>query len=333
MKFLKLISAITLISTLVSCGRNYSIMTVNGTLGSEEMGISLTHEHVLVDFIGADSINYNRWSKDSVLKAILPFMVEAKRFGCRTFIDCTPEFIGRDPLLLKSISDSTGMNILTNTGYYGAGKNRYLPEQAYSESAEQLAARWTDEFMNGIEGTGIKPGFIKTGVAEGELSDLHRILIKAAAITHLRTGLVIASHTGPAIPAFQQLEVLKEEGVSPEAFIWVHAQAEKDSLQHIRAAKAGAWVSFDGINNENAADYLRRLRYMKGNLLLGKVLLSHDSGWYTPGKEGGGNIRGFTALFTELLPLLRNNGFTEKEIDQLLVENPAEAFSIRVRKL
>ena len=32
------------------------IMTVNGPVPVAKMGISLTHEHILVDFIGADSI-------------------------------------------------------------------------------------------------------------------------------------------------------------------------------------------------------------------------------------------------------------------------------------
>jgi len=72
---------------------------------------------------------------------------------------------------------------------------------------------------------------------------------------------------------------------------------------------------------------------MKENNLLSKILLSHDAGWYHPGVENGGEYRGYTTLFEKLIPLLRKEKFSEKEIHQLLVANPAEAFTIRVRKI
>jgi len=309
-------------------------MTVAGPLSSEEMGVTLTHEHILVDFIGADSISESRWNKDVVAEKVALYLKQIKDLGCKTFIDATPEFIGRDPLLLKSVSQASGMNIITNTGYYGAGNsNKFLPKYAFTESADQLAARWIAEWTNGIGTTGIKPGFIKIGVTKDSLSDLHRKLAVAAARTHLKTGLVIASHTGPALPAFQQIEILKEEGVHPSAFIWVHAQGEKDRANHLKAAKYGAWVSFDGIGENSIEDYVSMISNMKDNSLLGQVLLSHDAGWYDPAKENGGEFRGFTTLFEKLLPALKNEGFTEDDIHQLLVINPAEAFTVRVRRL
>lgn len=327
-----------LIFTLFIAGcspaENDYIMTVNGPVSADRIGISLTHEHVLVDFIGADSISYGRWDKKQVQSKAFPYLNSVKQMGCRTFFDCTPQFIGRDPLLLKALSDSTGLNIVTNTGYYGAGdNNKFLPANAFTETADELAERWVDEWNNGIEGTGIKPGFIKIGVGSGDISELHRKIVQAAARAHLKTGLTIASHTGPGIPAFAELGILDEEGVSPDAFIWVHAQAEKDSTAHIMAAKMGAWISFDGINESNTKDYVRRLKIMKNNGLLNKVLLSHDSGWYDPAKVNGGEFHGYTAIFQKLLPLLRKEEFTEKEINQLLVKNPAGAFSVKVRKI
>jgi len=308
------------------------IMTVKGPISAKEMGVTLTHEHILVDFIGADSINDGRWDRAKVIERASPFLIQIRNLGCRTFIECTPEYIGRDPLLMKSLSSALGINILTNTGYYGAANNKYIPQHAYIETADQLSSRWTSEWENGIGSTGIKPGFIKIGVAGGTLSDLHKKLITAAAQTHLNTGLTIASHTGPAIPAFEQLSVLKEEGVAPEAFIWVHAQNEKDLSNHIKAAGMGAWVSFDGLNDNNVADYVSMIKNMKDNNLLNKVLLSHDAGWYRPGEENGGEYRGYTTLFEKLVPALKDEGFTEKDINQLLVINPAAAFTIGVRR-
>jgi predicted metal-dependent phosphotriesterase family hydrolase len=308
------------------------IMTVNGPIPSKEMGVSLIHEHILVDFIGADSITFMRWDRSKVAERSLPFLKQVKDLGCQTFIECTPAYLGRDPLLLKSLSESSGLNILTNTGYYGALNNKYIPKHAFIETADQLAARWILEWVEGIDGTGIKPGFIKIGVDNGNLSDLHKKLVVAAARTHLKTGLTIASHTGPAIPAFEQLEILKIEGVAPEAFIWVHAQSEKDLSNHVKAARMGAWIGLDGLDDNNVPDYIRLIKNLRENNLLNKVLLSHDAGWYHPGEENGGEYRGYTTLFEKLVPALRYENFSEKEIKQILVLNPAKAFETGVRK-
>lgn len=309
------------------------IMTVNGPISPDEIGMTLTHEHILVDFIGAEYISYKRWDKDKVVEKMIPFLAEAKELGASTFIECTPAYLGRDPKLMKMISKSAGMNIITNTGYYGAADNKYLPKHAGTETADELAARWINEWEKGIEGTDVKPGFIKIGVMDGDLSDLHRKIVQAAARTHLATGLTIASHTGKGVPAFAEIGVLHEEGVSPDAFIWVHAQSEMDPESHILAAQMGAWVSFDGLNEDNVEEYVTRIKYMKDNSLLGKVLVSHDAGWYQPAENNGGKVRGFTTLFNKLIPALQENGFSDEEIKQLLVHNPASAFTTGVRKI
>src|SRR5438309_414333 len=76
-------------------------------------------------------------------------------------------------------------------------------------------------------------------------------LVHAAALAHGRTGLTIASHTGPGVPAMAQIALLEEAGVSPRHWIWVHAQAEKERALHLEAARRGAWVEFDGIAPES----------------------------------------------------------------------------------
>ena len=123
-------------------------------------------------------------------------------------------------MLQKRLEDESGLQVITNTGYYGAMQNKYLPQWAFTESAEQLARRWINEFENGIDGTSIKPGFIKIGVDAPHLSSLHQKLVKAAAITHLKTGLTICSHTGPAAAAFEELNILRTMSVHPSAFVW-----------------------------------------------------------------------------------------------------------------
>lgn len=304
------------------------IMTIDGPVNADQLGISLIHEHLLVDFIGADKINDNRWSRQEVVKKVLPYLQELKQFHVKTFFDCTPAYLGRDVILLKMIADKTGLQIVTNTGYYGAGDNKYLPAHANTESAEQLAKRWINEFEKGIGDSGVKPGFIKIGVGAGPLSALHKKLVVAAAITRRATGLAICSHTGPAIPALDEIELLQQNGVDARGFVWVHAQAEQDKNNHKKAAGAGAWISLDGIGWGDFENYTDSIEKLQQANLLHRVLISHDAGWYKPGEPDGGTFCGYTNIFTQLIPLLKNKGFTETDIEQLLIKNPIEAFAI-----
>lgn len=307
------------------------IMTVLGPIQVKQMGVTLPHEHVLVDFIGAELVSRDRYDADQAIQVILPYLDQVQKFGLQTFVDCTPAYVGKDPLLLKTLAEITGIQMLTNTGYYGGRDGVFLPAHAFRETADQLAERWVNDWLNGIKDTGIRPGFIKTAVnPTASLSPIDRKLIHAAARAHLQTGLTIASHT-VAGPVFEELEILRAEGVDPSAFIWVHANGDPDMRRHVAAAELGAWVEFDGVGELVEPD-VTRLVNMKAHGLLAHVLLSHDAGWYEPGNPER-VYRGYNCLFEYLIPALKENGFAEAEIKQITVVNPANAFAIGVKNL
>ena len=96
----------------------------------------------------------------------------------------------------------------------------------------------------------------------------------------------------------------------------------------------------DGLNSqpESIERYTQFLVKLKNTGFLHKALISQDAYWSVIQKEN--NEIGFerhgssyTAIFQKLLPALRDNGFSQEEIDQLLIENPAEAYSIEVCSL
>ncbi len=311
-----------------------NIMTVDGPIAPSELGKALSHEHVLVDFIGASETGYERWDRETVAEVVLPHLLEIRNLGYQSLFECTPAYLGRDPQLLKMLSERSGIRLVTNTGFYGARKNIYIPAWALEASADALAEIWIQEFRNGIEDTGVRPGFIKIGVDRGErLTPFHAKLVRAACRTHLATGLTIASHTGPSEVVFEIAEILEEEGVSPDAFIWVHATRDSSENQ-IRAAKLGLWVSIDNLR-ENAIllnANVERLVALKAAGLLHRVLVSQDAGWYRPGEENGGAFAPYTFVERSLLPALSEAGFTQRDLDMLLIQNPAKAYAVSVRK-
>jgi len=306
------------------------IQDVTGTHQLVSNQIWLSHEHILVDFIGADSIQPNVRNHDTIIKEVMPYLEELKELNVNYFVEATPNYLGRDVLLLEKIANKTGIRIITNTGLYGARNNKFIPKYALEMTAEDLAEMWINEYKNGIDETSIRPGFIKIGIDNSDsLHAMHKKLVKAAALTHLETGLTIASHTGKAIGLWPQLNILKELGVSPESFIWVHAQAENNNNSYLKAAEMGCWISFDGLGWE-LEKHVEKILFAKKNGILDRILISHDSGWYDPQKENQ-TIRPYTNIFKKLYPELKSHGFTDNEFKLLISVNPSKAFSIEVR--
>ncbi len=310
------------------------IMTVQGSAAASRLGKALVHEHILCDFRGARVSDRAPPDPRDVMDLMLPRVKDLSPRGFTAFFDCTPAFIGRDARILSRLGEETGMRFITNTGYYGAAGDKFLPEHAFSESAEALADRWTAEWREGIDGTGIRPGFIKIGVDPGPLSPVDRKLAQAAARAHLRTGLTIACHTGEGAAALDVLKTIEEEGAAPSALVVVHADGIEDRAVHKRLAEAGAWVEYDGVGGRPSDAHVAMILEMVSAGHAGRLLLSHDAGWYQAGEPDGGasRVRPFTSISDQLLPALQKAGLGRDVARRLLEENPAGAFVVRVRR-
>lgn len=308
------------------------VMTVRGAIAPDELGITLPHEHIVVEFVPVSQLGMAPYDREEAFNVALPYLRAVRDAGGRTLVDATPAYLGRDPVLLRALAEETGLHILTTTGYYGAREDVHLPDHAFTDSVDSLADRWINEYRHGIEDSGIRPGLVKIGVDAGTLSEMDQALVRAAARTHRATGLTIAAHTGPATPAFEQIELMREEGVHPSAWIWVHAHVEEDLEAHVEAARQGAWIEFDGLRPDTVDRHVQLVQNMKREGVLSRVLVSHDAGWYSVGQPQGGEFRGFTTLFGAFVPALQDAGFSEDEIQQVIVENPADALWIRVRE-
>lgn len=312
-----------------SPGDGPSLVTVRGPVPAAEAGITLPHEHLFSRF-GLEARERHEYETERLRANLVPYLRFLRALGCRTIADCTTAYFGRDVRLLRELSEASGVHVLANTGYYGAADDRYVPPHARSESADELARRWLAEWRDGIDGTGIRPGFVKTGVDRGPLSEIDRKLVVAAARTHRESGLTIACHTGDnPEAALEQLSILKAEGVSPRAWIWVHAHSVKDVAALVRAAEAGAWLELDGLSADTFEAHLERLLDLRGRGLLRQVLLSHDgNGHPAPGRVP----RDFHLLLTAFRHALADRGLGPDEVEQLLVRNPGEALAVRVRR-
>ena len=233
-------------------------------------------------------------------------------------------------MLLKRLSEASGVHILSNTGYYGAAKDKHLPAHAFDESAEQLAARWMRECERGIDGTGIKPAFMKIGVDESPLS--RRSTPSWCAPPRSRTARPawrLPRTRRPAPPRSKSSICSRPPRCRRPRSSGSTPTPSATRRFHARAARRGAWVEFDGISAATVARHVALVGHMKAEGLLGHVLVSHDAGWYRVGEPGGGQFRPYDTLFTAFVPALKASGFGDAEIRQLLVDNPRRALARR----
>ncbi len=327
----KLFILINLVLLLLACQKDKNLGQINsvqGIINPSELGFSLTHEHIMSNF-GKDINETSNYDSIKLQNQVIPYLKKIKSLGVSSIFDCTTDFFGRRVDLLKKISDSTGVQIITNTGFYGAAKDRYIPELAYKESSESISKIWIDEFKNGINGTKIKPGFIKLAFDDSAPSVIDKKLFEAGILAHLATGLTIAVHTGNNIEAMKfQIDLLDKYNVDASAWIWTHAHKVEDNNILFNSAAKGAWISLDGVKESNTIEYIERVKLFKQKNLLSKVLLSHDGN----GLPKGGPTRKFEAISKNLIPAMLENGFTKDDINQIFLKNPLEAFCIRIRK-
>jgi phosphotriesterase-related protein len=304
------------------------IQTTVGAISSSEAGLMLPHEHIFTDLRGPDQPGYGQENADEVSRVMKPLLVEAKAAGVDTIVECTTIGVGRNVQVVARLARESGVHVVVPTGVYG--RANFAPA-AYRGMSEAELVKWmVGEIRDGIEGSGIKAGFIKLASSQEELKPLEERYLRAAARAAKQTGVAIASHTTSGAVAVRQADILEQEGLDLDRFIWVHAQSETDSSFRERLAARGVYIELDSIGS-NPADDAKLIDAIKELILAGhsnRILLSHDAGWYNPGQPNGGTQRGYTYLTKTFVPKLRINGLDEKTIQLLIRANPQRAFGL-----
>lgn len=298
-------------------------MTVAGRRDLAPTSVALPHEHVMVDFAGAERTGPHRWDQSEVAGRIAPVLDSAREKGVGLLFECTPAYLGRDPELLAELAARTGVTLVTNTGLY---KDEYLPAWAGEASVEDLAERWIAEYRDGIDGTGIRPGFVKTAVNPGTLTPVEARCLRAAAITSRETGLTVATHCGDGTAAARIIDLFEEEGADPWKWIFVHAhQAELTDL--LAASERGVWIELDGLAWGDFENHRDKLLALARAGYLSQLLVSQDAGWYHVGEPNGGEVIPYTRISDEFLPFLGDT-LTPDQVNELMRTNPLRAYAL-----
>ena len=305
------------------------IVTVRGPIGPTDMGVALSHDHVLIDafrIYGEATADYG-WIIDDEEVAV----AELRRYretGGGTICDPTNLGLGRNPLALRRISDASGVHIVMGSGWY---RERVYPHYIVNELPDRLAERLVVELVDGVDGSGVRAGFIgEIGTGREAMSPAEERVFRAAARAQRRTACPIVTHTTHfGELALEQLDVLGEEGVPPEAVIISHL-GDRIGVRHLLPiAERGAWL---GIDNLGFVGGYAPLEVRADNVVAlwdagfgDRVLLGNDICRTDQLAAYGGP--GYANVIERFLPLLRARGLGEAEIRTLIVDNPARAFA------
>lgn len=302
------------------------IHTTLGPKQAHELGMILPHEHVILDLRGPDAPNFGVAETGDVVALMTPEFERAQAAGITLIVETTAVGGGRNPFVLKGLSEVTGMPIVVPTGVF---REPWISEWAEQHSEDELRDWMMGELNGDIEGSGVRAGWIKLRAGDDGLTPGQQQMLRAAAAAGAATGAVIGSHTVSGRVAHEQIDVIERAGYTPERFIWIHTQVEPDFAIHLEVARRGAWIEYDGIGETGTADdvYVQRILRVLDAGLGDHLLLSHDRGWYDPGQPGGGTPKPYTYICEHLLPALRDAKVDEVTIHKLTHANPFKAYA------
>ncbi|MEV0573756.1 phosphotriesterase [Streptomyces sp. NPDC050392] len=290
-----------------------AVRTVLGDVPEAELGVCDAHDHLFL----RSPVLPGQELDDPV--AAGERLRAFRGFGGRSVVQWTPYGMGRRADALAELSRSTGTHVVAATGLHQAV---HYPAALLDRIRDDLASLFVSELTAGIGGTTVRAGLIKVAGAFHTLDAHARLTMTAAAEAHHRTGAPIAVHLELGTAALDVLDLLcGTSGVPPHRVILGHLGRSPDGTEQLEAARAGAFLAFDGPSRAHHATDWRlpeELAALAGAGFGGQLLLGGDTTVpETPGMPH--LLRRLRPRLTEVLGA--------DAVDNMLVANPARAFA------
>ncbi len=323
------------------------INTVTGPVSTNDLGITLVHEHIVFGYPGWEcDRSIAPFEPHSIVKTAVNVFEGLKKFGLRTYVDATPNDAGRCPEIYKEVAENTGINIICSTGFYyeGEGMSTYWKLRSIaSDICQEICELFVKEITVGIRDTGIKAGVIKVGSSKGEITDYEKIVFQAAGRAQKETGVPVITHTQEGTMGPDQARLLIETGADPQK-IQIGHMSDNLSLDYQQEVfEQGVYVSWDRMGFQGLLGCpMDDERYPVMAELIKKgyadrLLLSHDSciqGLGRPLKIPDDFLPlvsdwNPSHLFQKVIPNLKKLGVTDDQIQTIIEDNPRRLFEGR----
>jgi phosphotriesterase-related protein len=313
-----------------------TVETIGGPLPTSALGVTLSHEHVVLLDSEVEVNQLGRW-RDRIDEAAIETDLRATKLaGVDTIVDVTAIGQGRNVARVKRLAASSGLNVVVATGIYTFDlMPRFFAVRGPGTpngGDEPIEAFLVREIEDGIADTGVRAGVIKCCTdAPGITPDIEAIL-RASARAHRRTGVPITTHTdartrrGP-----EQQRLFRSEGVDLSRVVIGHCGDSTDLAYLTEIMDAGSYVGLDRFGYDlvvPVADRVRTIAELVGRGYAGRLLLSHDATCYSDSLEP--HVRAsqwpncsHRYLVEVVVPMLFDMGVGQDDVDQMLVRNPA----------
>jgi len=331
------------------------IRTANVDISPDQLGVTSTHEHVLVDgsvwyrtrrpedgrfehvLVSADTLPDVRWdafsfrdnlrldSADAALNGLRRF----REAGGQTVIDATTIGLRPQPEKVAEIAQRAGVNLVQGAGFYVHPSHSPEVCAAPLDDLEQILER---EVTEGVAGSVILPGiFGEIGMSAPPTACERRVL-RACARVAARWGMSVIIHVdGGGSFGPEHVDDCIAGGLPADRVICGHMDERLDSAYHREIARSGATLAFDTFGSElkysglfdHPSDTVR-MRCVADLIEDGwerQLVLGHDVFVKAHLREFGGN--GYEHLSARVLPVLQAEyGISAATVDQLMVHNP-----------
>lgn len=313
------------------------IQTVTGKIKKEEIGTVLMHEHVSCSSLSFERAFGQRWLDKTRLESLAAEAINqaGEKYRLGLMVDGTPIDLGRDAILLKRVSEISGVKIVASTGFY------YLESiEAMNNSPKELACLLIEECENGILDTDIKPGILKCATGENGITKDNKTKLSAVGIVQNKTGLPLYVHCDHREDiAEQQLKILLESGADVERIIIGHCAIRPDAEYLEKILDRGCYICMDQCHCDiqRLPKVASALVDLCNNGYAEKILLSNDycihndcchrskNGFHLDALQ---HADGLGYIFHTLYPQFLSAGGSESQWSMMSCKNPITVLDV-----
>jgi len=310
-----------------------TVQTARGPIDTARLGRTLMHEHVFVISTEIQQNYPEEWgAEEKRIADAIKRLNELKAAGIDTILDPTAIGLGRYVPRIKKIADQIGLNIVVATGLYTFD---VLPHYFNARSEDIMTQMFVRDIEKGIADTGIKAGVLKCATDEPGVTKGVEQVLRCCARAHRQTGVPITTHTHARTRrGLEQQKIFKEEGVDLSRVVIGHC-GDSDDLDYLTEIMAnGSYIGMDRFGIDVILSTEKRVNTVAELCKRGfadKMVLSHDAACYLdwiPGELPPPMLRHWNYLHIskDILPMLRDKGVNDAQIEQMLVTNPRRYF-------
>lgn len=312
------------------------IETVLGKVPATDFGMTDSHDHLIrkggVEVI-VNGKNFDMPDEEKAAEELRLF----KSVSGSALVEMTPIGSGRSIESLRSLSSSSGVHIVSTTGFH---KSEYYDKSHFlwkydEQTLSDLLIADVEEGIDIYDYAGPvvrrsegRAGVIKAACSLQSITRIEHKELRSAAMASKATGAPVSLHLEKGTMGLEAVDILLDNGVIPNNIILCHIDRNPDYYYHCKLAEKGVYLAYDGA---------ARVKYYTDEVIINlykkmiaagfedQLLIGADLGGksYFRSYEGGPGL-GYN--FGYFVPRMMESGVDSHVVEKITTLNAREAF-------